>query len=149
MYKFLIYCLFLFPFNSFSTTVFQSNDILFFNGDTLFLSKVFAPKIIKKGKNQKFFKLNSNPKKANQYTAYWTIKDSNLYLVKVLNKTTFDWKYLKKEDSLDLKKAFKNEYKNGVVKFKLKDETLFANNRFVLRSYWNWVPTYYEPEFDY
>ena len=132
------------PYVAFSSHEFLNKDVVFYKNDTLYVGKIFSEKILRKIKHQKSFKDDSGQIKANHYTAFWKIENDQLYLVKVTNYKYFDWNRLSKNDTLDLKKAFGSNYKNGKVKFHLFKKTIFAHQYFVLRQPWNWVPTYLE-----
>jgi hypothetical protein len=132
------------PFLALSSHEVLNNDVLFYNNDTLYVSKIFSEKILRKIKHQKNFKDDSGQIKANHYTAFWKIENNQLYLIKVTNYQYFGWDRLSKNDTLDLKKAFGLNYKNGKVKFHLFKKTIFAHQYFVLRQPWNWIPTYLE-----
>lgn len=132
------------PFVAFSSHEFLKNDVVFYKNDTLYVGKIFSEKILCKIKHQKSFKDDYGQIKANHYTAFWKIENNQLYLVKVTNYQYFGWDRLSKNDTLDLKKAFGLNYKNGKVKFHLFKKTIFAHQYFVLRQPWNWVPTFLE-----
>lgn len=128
--------------NSYCSIVTPKLDVLFYEGDTLLISKLYKDKILKTIVKNEAFNKYYRPNQSYKYTAYWKIEQGKLYLLKISNCRSYFCSNETSSDTLNLNdyRFFRRKNKNGKIDLTPKNRTLFVHDRFVLRG--GWMSTY-------